>query len=824
MLSRPQAQHVSVSAVFYNVGIQNKEVTSKYWRTWKRQKLKDDIQKVFDGMNGVTMMFISEFGSMFDSVDDDIQKKGFVNPGVCRKTPALANYNRCANTERIFEEILDELGLHDILVLADAPYVALIDKHYWRIRKRETVAEICSTNVSKDTPYSQRIFVQHLVVQDCETGTPLRIFNVHMPTSHATNQRKKDAVFNMLAMTANHECGGIHGNSIPWIIGGDLNVDAGNLMRWLREAWPTWSWGDCLSRSEVGAGADAQKADHALSQFINLLHRRSMVGKHSPPCASDVHDGVLVLGFVELPSGSMECETGSRSSSMECETGSMEHQPQQSAAEAVCSSVQQRPVTTIWDSESDGDSDADLVQVVEGGEEKPLDREEQRQIHQSLQKGQPMQKYRPPQEAIRRSLQDPEAIRRSLAEEMQENYNALIAELAKLRAKPLAGDMSPDEPSHEHEATVHDTLNRTRHSLDAMGIKTTADNAKLIEECCQAVSAHEYDEEVQRAMMKAWQSLQSEQPENNRDNSDSAMGPSTFAFELKPINEDVEYDSDTALGCSGSPAQAAAAVGEATTGHYPPHRFSCNRELQEAWARSGGATNATAQIAVQLFIDEEYERKRQERDHERRKERVEQFLQSEHRPTQLQQPEHNSGNPDSAATCSGGEYPAASAVTRPQAANYRELELHRAASDNKARFVETLLGAGAHRNLHNADGDTALHCAARNGHAEVTQVLLRARANSEAIDRQERTPLDVAHENGHDAVAELLLNSGARAPMPFPANPSKEFLAIWVNVLDYQRVKLHRFIPLVNWVFESFMPGERQRRFIASWGAALCNY
>ena len=400
-----------------------------------------------------------------------------------------------------------------------------------------------------------------------------------------------------------------------------------------------------------------------------------------------------------------------------------------------------------------------------------------------------------------------------------------------------------------------------------MGIKTTADNAKLIEECCQAVSAHEYDEEVQRAMMKAWQSLHSEQPENNRDNSDSAMGPSTFAFELKPINEDVEYDSDTALGCSGSPAQAAAAVGEATTGHYPPHRFSCNRELQEAWARSGGATNATAQIAVQLFIDEEYERKRQERDHERRKERVEQFLQSEHRPTQLQQPEHNSGNPDSAvgpsmftfeqisrnndaaydgdaeygarnanggasaqlqssgdqypaATCSGGEYPAASAVTRPQAANYRELELHRAASENKARLVETLLGAGAHRNLHNADGDTALHCTARKGHAEVTQVLLRARANSEAIDRQERTPLDVAHENGHDAVAELLLNSGARAPMPIPANPSPEFLANWVKVLDEQRVKLYHFIPVVNWVFQYFMPGERQRRFLAAWGAA----
>ena len=36
--------------------------------------------------------------------------------------------------------------------------------------------------------------------------------------------------------------------------------------------------------------------------------------------------------------------------------------------------------------------------------------------------------------------------------------------------------------------------------------------------------------------------------------------------------------------------------------------------MQEAWARSGGATNEIAQIAAQLLIDEKHERERQERE------------------------------------------------------------------------------------------------------------------------------------------------------------------------------------------------------------------
>ena len=71
-------------------------------------------------------------------------------------------------------------------------------------------------------------------------------------------------------------------------------------------------------------------------------------------------------------------------------------------------------------------------------------------------------------------------------------------------------------------------------------------------------------------------------------------------------------------GPAGAPAAAQAsqlgpesATMAAATGDYPSHRFSGNKELQEAWAQSGGPCNVTAQVAAQLFIDEWHQRERQ---------------------------------------------------------------------------------------------------------------------------------------------------------------------------------------------------------------------
>ncbi len=56
---------------------------------------------------------------------------------------------------------------------------------------------------------------------------------------------------------------------------------------------------ECISESGWTVDADAQKADFALSQGIALLPVKSWVGWHSKPCASDVHDAVVVMGVLD---------------------------------------------------------------------------------------------------------------------------------------------------------------------------------------------------------------------------------------------------------------------------------------------------------------------------------------------------------------------------------------------------------------------------------------------------------------------------------------------------------------------------------------------
>ena len=81
---------------------------------------------------------------------------------------------------------------------------------------------------------------------------------------------------------------------IPWVILGDLNVDAGTMKKWcqpfVKQSVP------CMSTSQWPVSNGAQKADHAISQGIDLMKVQSWVGKHSEPCASDIHDAVVVMG------------------------------------------------------------------------------------------------------------------------------------------------------------------------------------------------------------------------------------------------------------------------------------------------------------------------------------------------------------------------------------------------------------------------------------------------------------------------------------------------------------------------------------------------
>ena len=194
-----------VALLSYNVGIQNAEIAGKKWRNrdGKYNKLKKDVQETFDHDTGIQILLISEFGHMFDIM---------------------------SNVEEIFTTLLAELDLTHVHLEVMPPYVALIDKTAWQVTKSELMTKLCD---------HQGICVQHLVVEHVDSRALLRIFNAHIPTSVATRARK-EAIAKKLCRTATSTRGsGVAQptaaqptTAIPWALVGDLNVDAGTMMKW----------------------------------------------------------------------------------------------------------------------------------------------------------------------------------------------------------------------------------------------------------------------------------------------------------------------------------------------------------------------------------------------------------------------------------------------------------------------------------------------------------------------------------------------------------------------------------------------------------------
>ena len=112
-----------------------------------------------------------------------------------------------------------------IYVKANPPYVALIDGGFWRTKVCEAMRQICS---------KPELFVQHLVVQRVESGACLRCFNAHMPTSFATPERKRSCVVKMCEVATPFFGSGVAQPTaiMPWVIGGDCNVDEGTMKKW----------------------------------------------------------------------------------------------------------------------------------------------------------------------------------------------------------------------------------------------------------------------------------------------------------------------------------------------------------------------------------------------------------------------------------------------------------------------------------------------------------------------------------------------------------------------------------------------------------------
>ena len=117
------SDNTTVALLSYNIGITNKDVQGQGWAKsgGKRLRLKSDIEKIFTNQHGIQIALISEFGNMVD---------------------------RLSTAEAIFLGIITELGLTNIQVFANAPYVALIDTMCWRVILCELIGNLCEKKSS----------------------------------------------------------------------------------------------------------------------------------------------------------------------------------------------------------------------------------------------------------------------------------------------------------------------------------------------------------------------------------------------------------------------------------------------------------------------------------------------------------------------------------------------------------------------------------------------------------------------------------------------------------------------------------------------------
>ena len=254
--------NTTVAVMSYNVGINNTEIMGNHWAS-KYELLRDDIESIFAHEVGVQVLLLSEYGNMLDSMT-------------------------ASSTKEVFQELLNELELTHIEIEAAPPYVALIDTNCWRVSKHELLRNMCSKAELK---------IQHLILEHVDSLETLRCFNAHIPTKFGTPKRKEDCVKNMCEIASPSTGVTQPGAVMPWLICGDLNIDIGTMSRWCQAFVEPGT--ESISKSHWPIDRDAQKSDHALSQGIALFPVQSWVGWHSQPCASDVHDAVLVTGVFE---------------------------------------------------------------------------------------------------------------------------------------------------------------------------------------------------------------------------------------------------------------------------------------------------------------------------------------------------------------------------------------------------------------------------------------------------------------------------------------------------------------------------------------------
>ena len=134
---------------------------------------------------------------MFNCIDKEFSS------GVKQPTGSTV---RC--THEFFEDLLASIKLSHIRVVADPPYVALIDSECWQVEHHEVLENICTKHDIK---------VQHLILKHVNTLETFRCFNAHMPSTYATPKRKEDCVEKM-CQVATDSAVGQRTACMPWIL------------------------------------------------------------------------------------------------------------------------------------------------------------------------------------------------------------------------------------------------------------------------------------------------------------------------------------------------------------------------------------------------------------------------------------------------------------------------------------------------------------------------------------------------------------------------------------------------------------------------------
>ena len=110
-------------------------------------------------------------------------------------------------TKDTFEEVLRDIDLSHLVIKALPPYVAIVDATYWEVLDCIKCKKLCSL----DSNFAMKVLLQHK-----KSGTRLGVANCHIPSTTASDKRKKDTIDTLCTQLATLD------NLPSWIIGGDL--------------------------------------------------------------------------------------------------------------------------------------------------------------------------------------------------------------------------------------------------------------------------------------------------------------------------------------------------------------------------------------------------------------------------------------------------------------------------------------------------------------------------------------------------------------------------------------------------------------------------